>query len=147
MTTLTDYGNCFLISSHAYIKTVKQNSWEYDHLFKEDGTPKNLVKNLKSKEVEHWSYQIGKTKVYSADIPTLFVELEYKMDGDPYLINWESALYENHETLEELEKIRDEINDSDFELNQEQLDLINAFHNGYGCTSLSQDYDVDYDYD
>ena len=146
MTTTTDYGECFLIRSHAYIKTVKQDSWEFNHLFKKDGTPKDLVKNLKSKEVEHWSYQIGKAKVYSADLPTLFVELEYKMDGDAYLIEWEAALYENHETVEELEKIKDQINDSDFDLNQEQLDLINAFHNGYGCIALSTDYDEDYDY-
>ena len=147
MTTATDYGECFLISSHAYIKTVNQDSWESDHLFKKDGTPKEHVKNLKSKTAQHWSFQIGETKVHSADLPTLFVELEYKMDGDAYLINWEAALYENHETLEELEKIKTEVLDVDRFLNQEQLDIIEAFHNGYGCMALSTDYDEDYNYE
>ena len=147
MTTQTDYGECFLISSHAYIKTVKQDSWEYDHLFKKDGTPKEHVKNLKTKTAQHWSSQIGETKVHSADLPTLFVELVYKMDGDAYSIDWEAALYENHETLEELEKIRDEVLDVDASLNQEQLDIILAFHNGYGCMALSNDSNEDYDYE
>ena len=37
MTTQTTYGECFLISACATIKTLKQTTWENDHLFNKDG--------------------------------------------------------------------------------------------------------------
>ena len=142
MSNQTTYGECFLISACATIKTLKQTTWESDHLFNKDGTLKDHVTDLK--EVAKENSTINK-KYYSAYVPTLIAEIEYKMDGDPFYIDYEAALYENHETLKELEIDKNLIKDVDSDLNQLQLDIIEAYHNGWGCTSLSQDYDVDYD--
>ena len=139
MTTQTTYGECFLISACATIKTLRQDTWENDHLFNKDGSLKDYVTDLKETQTK-----LNKIS-YSAYVPTLIAQIEYKMDGDPFYIDYEAALYENHETLKELEIDKDLIKDVDSYLNQLKLDIIDAFHNGWGCTSLSQDYDVDYD--
>ena len=139
MSNQTTYGECFLISACATIKTLKQDTWENDHLFNKDGSLKDYVTDLKETQTK-----LNKIS-YSAYVPTLIAQIEYKMDGDPFYIDYEAALYENHETLKELEIDKDLIKDVDLDLNQLQLDIIEAFHNGWGCTSLSQDYDVDYD--
>ena len=139
MTTQTTYGECFLISACATIKTLKQDTWENDHLFNKDGSLKDYVTDLKETQTK-----LNKIS-YSAYVPTLIAQIEYKMDGDPFYIDYEAALYENHETLKELKIDKDLIKDVDLDLNQLQLDIIEAFHNGWGCTSLSKDYDVDYD--
>ena len=139
MTTQTTYGECFLISACATIKTLKQDTWENDHLFNKDCSLKDYVTDLKETQTK-----LNKIS-YSAYVPTLIAQIEYKMDGDPFYIDYEAALYENHETLKELEIDKDLIKDVDSDLNQLQLDIIEAFHNGWGCTSLSKDYDVDYD--
>ena len=139
MTTQTTYGECFLISACATIKTLKQDTWENDHLFNKDGSLKDHVTNLKETQTK-----LNKIS-YSAYVPTLIAQIEYKMDGDPFYIDYEASLYENHETLKELEIDKDLIKDVDSDLNQLQLDIIEAFHNGWGCTSLSRDYDTDFD--
>ena len=139
MTTQTTYGECFLISACATIKTLKQDTWENDHLFNKDGSLKDYVTDLKETQTK-----LNKIS-YSAYVPTLIAQIEYKMDGDPFYIDYEAALYENHETLKELEIDKDLIKDVDVDLNQLQLDIIEAFHNGWGCTSLSRDYDSDFD--
>ena len=139
MTTQTIYGECFLISACATIKTLKQDTWENDHLFNKDGSLKDHVTDLKETQTK-----LNKIS-YSAYVPTLIAQIEYKMEGEPFYIDYEAPLYENHETLKQLENDKDLINDIDSDLNQLQLDIIEAFHNGWGCTALSQDYDVDYD--
>ena len=139
MTTQTTYGECFLISACATIKTLKHDRWENDHLFNKDGSLKDHVTDLKETQTK-----LNKIS-YSAYLPTLIAQIEYKMDGDPFYIDYEAVLYENHETLKELEIDKDLIKNVDSDLNQLQLDIIEAYHNGWGCTSLSQDYDVDYD--
>ena len=139
MTTQTIYGECFLISACATIKTLKQDTWENDHLFNKDGSLKDHVTDLKETQTK-----LNKIS-YSAYVPTLIAQIEYKMDGEPFYIDYEAALYENHETLKELKIDKDLIKDVDLDLNQLQLDIIEAFHNGWGCTALSQDYDTDFD--
>ena len=139
MTTQTTYGECFLISACATIKTLKQDTWENDHLFNKDGSLKDYVTDLKETQTK-----LNKIS-YSAYVPTLIAQIEYKMDGEPFYIDYEAALYENHETLKELKIDKDLIKDVDSDLNQLQLDIIEAFHNGWGCTSLSKDYDTDFD--
>ena len=139
MTTQTTYGECFLISACATIKELKHDCWHYDHLFNKDGSLKDHVTNFKEACTNY-----DKT-FYSAYVPTLVAQIEYKIDGDPFYIDYEAPLYENHESLKELETDKDLIKDVDSDLNQLQLDIIEAFHNGWGCTALSQDYDVDYD--
>jgi len=57
------------------------------------------------------------------------------------MITKEYCLYEDAESLEELEKIKDTIwkQDPSEELNSEMLSTINAFHNGMGCECLDHD--------
>ena len=59
MTTQTTYGECFLISACATIKTLKHECWENDHLFNKDGTLKDHVTDLK--EVAKQSTQVANT--------------------------------------------------------------------------------------
>ena len=136
MTTTTDYGECFLTAfPHVHIKTVLQRYFNKEHLYNDDDSLKEHISNI-----EEESYNYGGTG-YKCLCPTLFVTLEYKMDGCPYMITKEYCLYEDAESLEELEKLKDTIwnQDPSEEIEGETLDLINAFHNGYGCESLSDD--------
>ena len=136
MTTITDYGECFLTAfPHVHIKTVLQRYFNKEHLYNDDGSLKEHISN-----VEEESYNYGGTG-YKCLCPTLFVTLEYKMDGCPYMITKEYCLYEDAESLKELEKLKDTIwnQDPSEELNSEVLDTINAFHNGMGCECLDHD--------
>jgi len=136
MTTATDYGECFLTAfPYVHIKTVLQRYFNKEHLYNDDGSLKEHISNI-----EEESYNYGGTG-YKCLCPTLFVELEYKMDGCPYMITKQYCLYEDVESLEELEKIKDTIwnQDPSEEIEGETLDLINAFHNGYGCECLDHD--------
>ena len=136
MTTLTDYGECFLTAfPHVHIKTVSQNYFNKEHLFNDDDSLKEHIS-----KVEDETYNYGGTG-FKCYCPTLFVTLEYKMDGCPYMITTEYCLYEDAESLEELEKIKDTIwsQDPSEELNSEVLSVINSFHGGMGCESLSND--------
>ena len=133
MTTSTDYGDCTLTQSpHVHIKTVVQRFSNTDHLFT-NGLLKDHISNL---ETETYNYGgVG----YKCLIPTLFLELVYKMDGSRFLITTEYMLYDDDvETLEKLEKLKDIFwsQDPTEELNQEIIDILNCCHNGYGCECL-----------
>ena len=137
MTTLTDYGECFLTTfPHVHIKTVLQRYFNKEHLYNADGSLKEHISNV---ERETYNYDGGTG--FKCFCPTLFVTLEYKMDGCPYMITKEYCLYEDAESLKELEQIKDNIfnQDPSEEIEGETLDLINAFHNGYGCECLDHD--------
>ena len=137
MTTSTDYGECFLTTfPHVHIKTVLQRYFNKEHLYNADGSLKEHISNV---ERETYNYDGGTG--FKCFCPTLFVTLEYKMDGCPYMITKEYCLYEDAESLKELEQIKDNIfnQDPSEEIEGETLDLINAFHNGYGCECLDHD--------
>tara|TARA_B100000214_G_scaffold336421_1_gene280351 strand:+ start:1947 stop:2357 length:411 start_codon:yes stop_codon:yes gene_type:complete len=136
MTTSTDYGECFLTTfPHVHIKTVLQRYFNKEHLYNDDGSLKEHISNIQEENYNH-----GGTG-FKCFCPTLFVTLEYKMDGCPYMITKEYCLYEDAESLKELEQIKDNIfnQDPSEEIEGETLDLINAFHNGYGCECLDHD--------
>ena len=136
MTTSTDYGECFLTTfPHVHIKTVLQRYFNKEHLYNDDGSLKEHISNIQEENYNHGG--IG----FKCFCPTLFVTLEYKMDGCPYMITKEYCLYEDAESLKELEQIKDNIfnQDPSEEIEGETLDLINAFHNGYGCECLDHD--------
>ena len=61
MTTQTTYGECFLISACATIKTLKQDTWENDHLFNKDGSLKDYVTDLKETQTKLNKYLIRLT--------------------------------------------------------------------------------------
>ena len=141
--TTTDYGECFLTASpHVYIKTVLQKYFDKEHLYNADGSLKDHVSNVELETYNYIDTKTGKKATgYKCHIPTLFIELQYKMDGCPYMLSYSYVLYENVETLKELENIKDIIwrQVPSEEIEGETLDLINAFHNGYGCECLSYD--------
>ena len=133
MTTTTDYGECFLITfPHVHIKTVLQRYFNKEHLYNVDGSLKEHIS-----KVEEESYTYGGTG-FKCYCPTLFITLEYKMDGVAYMITKEYCLYEDAESLKELEQIKGNIwsQDPSEELNGEILSLINSYHNGMGCELL-----------
>ena len=128
--------NFYVIESHSYIKNVPTFlSLEFlKDLKNEDGTLKPHVEKI----IENVFYY-GK-RCIKASIPTCFVEIEYKtMDGDRYMINYDCFIYEeDFPTLESL-KAYQEATSYGFasQVSQEIIDLIGAFHNGYGCECLS----------
>ena len=133
MTTLTDYGECFLTAfPHVHIKTVLQRYFNKEHLYNDDGSLKEHIS-----KVEEESYTYGGTG-FKCYCPTLFITLEYKMDGVAYMITKEYCLYEDAESLKELEQIKGNIwsQDPSEELSGEILSLINSYHNGMGCELL-----------
>ena len=67
-------------------------------IFNKDGSLKDHVTDLKETQTK-----LNKIS-YSAYVPTLIAQIEYKMDGEPFYIDYEAALYENRETLKELDE-------------------------------------------
>ena len=100
----------------------------------DDGTLKPHVEKI----IENVFYY-GKQCI-KASIPICFVEIEYKTkDNDTYLITHEEYLYgdnmPNMESLKAFQKATSYGFASQY--SQEIKDLIEAFHNGYGCECLS----------
>ena len=126
----------YVISSTSYIKSVPT---KLDKDFKKDLIEDNGdLKPHVEKIIENVFYY-GK-RCIKASIPTCFVEIEYKTtDGDRYMINYDCFIYEeDFPTLESL-KAYQEATSYGFasQVSQEIIDLIEAFHNGYGCECLS----------
>ena len=128
--------NFYVIESHSYIKNVPTFlSLEFlKDLKNDDGTLKTHVKDLDLNATYY-----GK-KCIKASIPTCFVEIEYKtVNGDRYMINYDCFIYEeDYPTLESLEAYQ-KATSYGFasQVSQEIKDLIESFHNGYGCECLS----------
>ena len=128
--------NFYVIESHSYIKNVPTFlSLEFlKDLKNDDGTLKTHVSNLDT-NVTYYGVESIK-----ASIPTCFVEIIYKTpNNDRYMINYDCFLYEeNYPTLESLEAYQ-KATEYAFasQVTQEIKDLIEAFHNGYGCECLS----------
>ena len=133
---MTFHENFYVLNCHSYIKNVPTFlSLEFlKDLKNEDGTLKPHVEKI----IENVFYY-GK-RCIKASIPTCFVEIEYKTtDGDRYMINYDCFIYEeDFPTLESL-KAYQEATSYGFasQVSQEIIDLVEAFHNGYGCECLS----------
>ena len=126
----------YIINSTSYIAEVRQNlCTEFlKELKNDDGTLKPYVEKI----IENVFYY-GK-RCIKATIPICFVEIEYKTkDNDTYLITHEEHLYgdnmPNMESLKAFQKATSYGFASQY--TQEIKDLIEAFHNGYGCECLS----------
>ena len=128
--------NFYVIESHSYIKNVPIFlSLEFlKDLKNDDGTLKTHVSNLDT-NVTYYG-----VKSIKASIPTCCVEIIYKTpNNDRYMINYDCFLYEeSFPTLESL-KAYQKATEYAFasQVTQEIKDLIEAFHNGYGCECLS----------
>ena len=78
----------------------------------------------------------------NVQFPTLFIEIEYKdSNKDIYLIDHEVLLYsEDMTTLKDLENYKSKF-DFNFasQVNKEVYEIVEAFHQGYGCMCLSSE--------
>ena len=137
MITTTNHGDCELTQSpYVDLKPLIHKYDTIDHLcigtFGESPVFKDHVEDFQV--VKFYGKDCFQVKV-----PTLTLELVYKMDGTEYMIDYEYTLYENDiDSLEKLEKLKDTLWSQvpSEELCQEILDTINAFHGGYGCECL-----------
>ena len=126
----------FIISTNATIKNTSK-FLDFDFYETELKTNNELKPHIKDLDINATYY--GK-KCIKANIPTLFIEIEYKAKSDKcvYLIEHDVCLYEHHQNLKELEDYKNKF-DFNFssQVEPEVYEIVDAFHNGYGCMCLS----------
>ena len=127
----------YIISTNSTIKNTS-HFLDYDFYEKELKTNNKLKPHIKDLDINATYY--GK-KCIKCTIPTLFISIEYKdLNQDIYLIDYDVCLYEQHQNLKELEKYKAKF-DFNFasQVNKEVYEIVDAFHNGYGCMCLSSE--------
>ena len=128
----------YIISTNATIKSTSK-FLDYDFYEKELKTNNKLKPHIKDLNINATYY--GK-KCIKCTIPTLFIEIEYKdLNKDIYLIDHEVLLYsEDMTTLKDLENYKSKF-DFNFasQVNKEVYEIVEAFHQGYGCMCLSSE--------
>ena len=125
----------YIISTNSYIKNVSK--YLDMNFLKELKTSSNELKPHIS-NLDTNSIYYGK-KCIKCTIPTLFISIEYKdINKDIYLIDYDVCLYEQHQNLKELENYKNKF-DFNFssQVEPEVYEIVDAFHNGYGCMCLS----------
>ena len=125
----------YIINSTSYIKSVPTR---LDKDFKKDLIEDNGdLKPHVEKIIENVFYY-GKQCI-NATLPTCFIEIEYKTSDGHYLITHEVFLYEeDYPTLKDLEAYKEKVSYGfASQVTQEIKDVVEAFHNGYGCECLS----------
>ena len=125
----------YIISTNATIKNTSK-FLDMDFYEKELKTNNKLKPHIKDLDINATYY--GK-KCIKCTIPTLFISIEYKdINKDIYLIDHDVCLYEQHQNLKELENYKNKF-DFNFssQVEPEVYEIVDAFHNGYGCMCLS----------
>ena len=127
--------NFYIISTNA---TIKSTPKKLDKAFKKDlVTDNGDLKPHVEKIIDNVFYY-GKQCI-NATLPSLFIQIEYKdSNKDIYLIDHDVCLYEQHQNLKELENYKNKF-DFNFssQVEPEDYEIVDAFHNGYGCMCLS----------
>ena len=128
----------FIISTSA---TIKSTPKKLDKTFKKDlVTDNGDLKPHVEKIIDNVFYY-GKQCI-NATLPSLFIQIEYKdSNKDIYLIEHEVFLYEeDYPTMEALENYKNKF-DFNFasQVNKEVYEIVEAFHQGYGCMCLSSE--------
>ena len=129
------YEDYFVVSTTSYIKSVPT---KLDKDFKKDLIDDNGdLKPHVEKIIENVFYY-GKECI-NATLPTCFIEIEYKTSDGHYLINHEVFLYEeDYPTYADLVAYKEKLAYGfASQVTQETKDIVEAFHNGYGCECLS----------
>ena len=125
----------YIINSTSYIKSVPT---KLDKDFKKDLIEDNGdLKPHVEKIIENVFYY-GKECI-NATLPTCFIEIEYKTSDGHYLITHEVFLYEeDYPTYADLVAYKEKLAYGfASQVTQETKDIVEAFHNGYGCECLS----------
>ena len=125
----------YIIRSTSYIKSVPTKlSMEFKkELIDDNGDLKPHVEKI----IENVFYY-GKQCI-NATLPTCFIEIEYKTSDGHYLITHEVFLYEeDYPTFADLVAYKEKLAYGfASQVTQETKDIVEAFHNGYGCDCLS----------
>jgi len=127
--------NFYVINSSSYIKSVptKLDKDFKKNLIEDNGDLKPHVEKI----IENVFYY-GKQCI-NATLPTCFIEIEYKTSDGHYLITHEVFLYEeDYPTYADLVTYKEKLAYGfASQVTQETKDIVEAFHNGYGCECLS----------
>ena len=125
----------YIISSTSYIKSVPT---KLDKDFKKDLIEDNGDLKPHVEKIIPFVFNYGK-QIIIATLPTCFIEIEYKTSDGHYLITHEVFLYEeDYPTLKDLEAYKEKVSYGfASQVTQEIKDVVEAFHNGYGCECLS----------
>ena len=125
----------YVIRSTSYIKSVptKLDKDFKKNLIEDNGDLKPHVEKI----IENVFYY-GKQCI-NATLPTCFIEIEYKTSDGHYLITHEVFLYEeDYPTYADLVAYKEKLAYGfASQVTQETKDIVEAFHNGYGCECLS----------
>ena len=129
------YDDFYVISSTSYIKNVPTflDTNFLKELKNDDGSLKPHISDLDTN-----ANYCGK-KCIKCTLPTCFIEIEYKTSDGHHLITREVFLYEeDYPTLKDLEAYKEKVSYGfASQVTQEIKDIVEAFHNGYGCMCLS----------
>ena len=125
----------YVINSTSYIKSVPTR---LDKDFKKDLIEDNGDLKPHVEKIIPFVFSDGK-QIIIATLPTCFIEIEYKTSDGHYLITHEVFLYEeDYPTLKDLEAYKEKVSYGfASQVTQEIKDVVEAFHNGYGCECLS----------
>ena len=126
----------YIISTNA---TIKSTSTKLDKAFKKElVTDNGDLKPHVEKIIDNVFYYGN--QCINATLPSLFIQIEYKdSNKDIYLIEHEVFLYEDdYPTMEALENYKNKF-DFNFssQVEPEVYEIVEAFHQGYGCMCLS----------
>ena len=125
----------YIIRSTSYIKSVptKLDKEFKKELIDDNGDLKPHVEKI----IENVFYY-GKQCI-NATLPTCFIEIEYKTSDSHYLITHEVFLYEeDYPTFADLVAYKEKLAYGfASQVTEETKDIVEAFHNGYGCECLS----------
>ena len=129
------YEDYYVINSTSHIKSVPTR---LDKDFKKDLIEDNGDLKPHVEKIIPFVFSDGK-QIIIATLPTCFIEIEYKTSDGHYLITHEVFLYEeDYPTLKDLEAYKEKVSYGfASQVTQEIKDVVEAFHNGYGCECLS----------
>jgi len=129
------YEDYYVISTTSYIKSVPTR---LDKDFKKELIDDKGDLKPHVEKIIPFVFSDGK-QIIIATLPTCFIEIEYKTSDGNYLITHEVFLYEeNYPNLKALEAYKDKFSYGfASQVTQEIKDVVEAFHNGYGCMCLS----------
>ena len=125
----------YIINSTSYIKSVPTR---LDKEFKKELIEDNGDLKPHVEKIIDNVFYYGKQCI-NATIPTLFIEIEYKTSDSHYLVSHEVFLYEeDYPTFADLVAYKEKLAYGfASQVTQEIKDVVEAFHNGYGCECLS----------
>ena len=129
----------YIISTNSYIKSIPNTFLSMEFLNELKTNNNQLKPHVKDLDINATYY--GK-KCIKATIPTLFVEITYKdSEKDTFLIDYDVFLYEeDYPTLKDLENYKNKFNfNFSSQVEPEVYEIVESFHQGYGCMCLSSE--------